>query len=228
MALNLVATPIGHPDDVSLRALQKLQSVPVIILEERKECTRFLRHHGITSENKIYEQLNEHSTSEDLQYLLGLCTNQEVALITDCGTPGFADPGADLVKLCRAHNVPVHSLPGASSLMTLLSLTSERLSEFVFRGFLSAENDLRQAQWKSLQSEKRALVVMDTPYRMQKTASEVQAFFPNRKILWAADLTQETEFVVEAQGSQLLRALQKFPAKAEFMTLIYPASQKNN
>jgi 16S rRNA (cytidine1402-2'-O)-methyltransferase len=222
LGLFLIATPIGNPNDISIRGLAFLKSASVIILEERKEGAAFLRSHGITSAEKTYEQLNEHSTPDDLQRLLELCKTQDVALITDCGTPGFADPGADLVRLCRKNKVLAQSMPGASSLMTLLSLTGQRLEEFVFRGFLSAETTLRQEQWRALQSEKRAIVIMDTPYRFQKTCTELQQYFPTRKILLAGNMTQETEFIIETEGRSLSKELEGKPHKAEFMVLIYP------
>jgi len=218
VALYLVPTPIGHLNDISLRGLQILKDSDAIILEERKEGTRFLRSHGISQ--KEYFELNEHSTKEDLQKLMELCRTKKMALITDCGTPGFADPGADLVALCRQEKIEIIALPGASSLMTLLSLSGVKLTEFLFRGFLSAENELRKKQWQELKSEKRALVLMDTPYRLEKTLQELETFLPNRKCLLAMNLTQENELVLEGPAKKLI---EKNPfKKAEFMLLIYP------
>ncbi len=136
MGLVLVATPIGNDQDISLRALEFLKQADTIILEEFKESTRFLRAQGISG--KTYEQLNEHSTPEDILRLTQLCAEKEVALITDCGTPGFCDPGADLVRECRKKNISVKTMPGPSSLMAMLSLSSQRLDQFVFRGFMAA------------------------------------------------------------------------------------------
>src|SRR6476619_2648658 len=99
MSLFLIATPIGNDQDISLRSLEILKDAKTIILEEFKESTRFLRAHGISG--KTYEQLNEHSKPEDFKRLADLCAAEDVALITDCGTPGFCDPGADLVRECR-------------------------------------------------------------------------------------------------------------------------------
>lgn len=219
MALYLVATPIGNSDDISKRALDILRNVQIIILEEFKESTSFLRSQGISG--KTYEQLNEHSTPSDLDKLLELCKTQDVALITDCGTPGFADPGADLVQLCRKNQVPTYTLPGASSLMGLLSLSSQRLSQFVFRGFLAAESELRQTQWIELKKEKRAIVLMDTPYRLEKMIKECAQYFPDRKVLITLNLTQADEKIIESMGRDLTK--QSLPKKAEFMMLIYPA-----
>lgn len=218
MSLTLVATPIGHFEDLSLRGLSVLKSADIIILEEFKESTTLLRAHGITG--KDYEQLNEHSTPEDLKRLVEICREKNVALITDCGTPGFADPGADLVRECRKKKIPVRSLPGPSSLMTLLSLSGRRIDQFVFRGFLPAENEARKNAWKTLTTDKRAIVLMDTPYRLGKMMTELQEYFPQRRILLCLDMTQETEQILEGLPQEVQPLIQK--NKAEFMVLVYP------
>lgn len=218
MALTLVPTPIGNSDDFSLRAIECLKNAEIIILEERKESTVWLRAIGITG--KTYETLNEHSTREDVKHLADLCAERDCALITDCGTPGFCDPGADLVKECRTRRIPVKALPGPSSLMTLLSLSSERLDQFVFRGFLPVKAEERDQAWKELAAETKATVVLETPYRMGKWLAECARFLPERKVLMAINLTQESELIVEALGKHLQ---DKVPAgKAEFIALIYP------
>jgi 16S rRNA (cytidine1402-2'-O)-methyltransferase len=222
MSLILIATPIGNDQDISLRALETLKNAKTIILEEFKESTRFLRAHGISGKN--YEQLNEHSKPEDLKRLVELCASEEVVLITDCGTPGFCDPGADLVYECRRKGIPVQTFPGASSLMGILSLSSVRLDQFVFRGFLPAENEARQKAWVEMKKESRAFVVMDTPYRFQKMLTETAEYFPDRKILLTVNLTQESEFILEGTAKEIIK--KELPSKAEFMLLVYPSKQK--
>jgi len=224
MSLYLIATPIGNPQDIGHRALSLLRELKIVILEEFKESTAFLRQHGITSQTHRYEQLNEHTGAEDLQKLCDLCAQQDVALITDCGTPGFADPGADLIRLCRAHQIRVHSVPGASALMTLLSLSSQKLTTFFFRGFLPQETELRHQEWLKLKTHPEALVIMDTPYRLRKTLDELVLHVPDRNVLLALNLTQDSELVLEGlpKAIQARTTLQK----AEFMVLIYPAAPK--
>jgi 16S rRNA (cytidine1402-2'-O)-methyltransferase len=215
--LTLVPVPIGNPGDFTLRGIEVLKAAEIIIVEERKESSAWLRTQGITG--KPFETLNEHSTPEDLKALADLCAEKNVALITDCGTPGFCDPGADLVRKCRERQIKVLALPGASSLMLLLSLSSERLEQFFFRGFLPANSEERELAWKKLAQVKEALVLMDTPYRMNKMIAELAQHFPSRKILMATGLTQESELIVEALGKDLPS---KIPAgKAEFMVLVY-------
>ena len=139
--LYLVATPIGEVSEITLRALEVLKSANVILCESTKETSKLLKQLDIQA--KKYELLNEHSTLDDLKRLTEICKNETVALVSDCGTPGFCDPGNDLIGLCRKQKIPVKSVLGASSLMGLLSLTSRRLNEFVFSGFLTAETEAR-------------------------------------------------------------------------------------
>nr|BFD68241.1 16S rRNA (cytidine(1402)-2'-O)-methyltransferase [Bdellovibrio sp. HAGR004] len=216
--LYVVATPIGDVSEISLRALEVLKNCDVVICESTKEASKLLRAHGISG--KTYEVLDEHSTPEDKAALVPLCADKNVVLVSDCGTPGFCDPGADLVRLCRQKNVPVKSVLGASALMGLLSLSGQRIDEFVFRGFLPAENEARARALKELTKEKRAIIVMDTPYRLKKTLNDMKDHFSQRRFLLTMNLSQEEEVVLEGSIDKLIAGLRA--DKAEFMLLIYP------
>jgi 16S rRNA (cytidine1402-2'-O)-methyltransferase len=223
MSLSIVAVPIGHVKDISLRALEELRAVDVIICEEFKEASKLLKSLEITG--KKLENLNEHSTPEDLQDLVKICSEQKVALISDCGTPVFCDPGAGLISECRKKNIPVTTLPGASSLMGLLSLSSDKLTQFVFRGFLPADQTERQKELLNLQKESRAIVLMDTPYRLKKILSECREYFPQRKMLLTLNLTQEDEQILEGDIQSIESRIKH--EKAEFMLLLYPKEASN-
>ncbi|WP_374033879.1 16S rRNA (cytidine(1402)-2'-O)-methyltransferase [Bdellovibrio bacteriovorus] len=216
--LYVVATPIGDVSEISLRALEILKNCDVVICESTKEASKLLRAYGITG--KTYEVLDEHSTPEDKAALVPLCAEKTVALVSDCGTPGFCDPGADLVRLCRQKNVPVKSVLGASALMGLLSLSGQRIDEFVFRGFLPAENEARARALKDLTKEKRAIILMDTPYRLKKTLNDMKEHFAQRRFLLTMNLSQEEEVVLEGSIDKLIGGLKA--DKAEFMLLVYP------
>ncbi|PWU13360.1 MAG: methyltransferase [Bdellovibrio sp.] len=215
--LHLVSTPIGHPDDFTLRGLATLRRCPIVIVEERKESTAWLRQQGIAG--KQIEILNEHSTPQDLDRLMKICREHEVSLITDAGTPGFCDPGAELVRRCRTQAIPVRVYPGASSLMSLLSLSGEPLEEFYFRGFLPAKSEDRRAAWMKMQKSHMPIILMDTPYRLRKFLGECGEFIPSRRILLALNLTQDDELVIEALGREL--AAKVHFRKAEFICLVY-------
>lgn len=215
--LYVVATPIGDIQEISLRALAILKAAEVIICESTKETSRFLKAHDIKAQS--YEVLNEHTTSDEIKQLGELCATKNVALVSDCGTPSFCDPGFQVVDYCRRHQIAIKSVLGASSLMGLLSLASEQIKEFHFRGFLPAENEARDQHWRLLSKEKNAIIVMDTPYRLKKTVAELAQHFPQRKILLALNLTQDDEQIIETVGQKILSSLKS--EKAEFMALIY-------
>ena len=219
--LYLVATPIGDIKEITLRALDILKSADIILCESTKETSKLLKQLEIKAQK--YEILDEHSTAEDLQNLVTLCEQHTVALVSDCGTPGFCDPGNDLIRLCRKKNVEVKSVLGASSLMGLLSLSSRKLNEFFFRGFLPAESESRAKEWQKLKNEKKAIILMDTPYRLKKTMAELTQYLPQREMLLALNLSQPDESIIEGKASALSQKL-KFD-KAEFMLLIYPDGQ---
>ena len=201
MALFVVATPIGNAADFSLRALQVLKDAELIIGEELKVLRQTLKSAGV--QGTALEQLNEHSDARDIAHFVAECASKMVALVSDCGTPGFCDPGADLVKACVQAGIAVRPVPGASSLMTLLSVCGERVDQFFFYGFLPAKNEDRSKALAELKKEKRAFIVMETPYRSAKLMGELREHFPQRRIVVGCDLTSEREQILRARGKDL-------------------------
>ncbi len=218
--LYIVATPIGDISEITLRALEIIKSAEVIICESTKETSKLLKKYDIKALS--YEVLDEHSTLSDLIHLVDLCKTKIVALVSDCGTPGFCDPGNNLIAQCRKNNIQIKSVLGASSLMGVLSLSSQKINQFHFRGFLPAESEKRAQEWQLLKSNKLALIIMDTPYRLRKTMSEIVQHLNNREILLVMNLSQEDEDVLEGRPSAVLQNIKL--EKAEFMILVYPAS----
>jgi 16S rRNA (cytidine1402-2'-O)-methyltransferase len=216
MALQLIAVPIGNPGDITLRAIESLRAAQVVVGEERKEVSKLLK--TLSIEGKPLELLNEHSRDEDVRTLLEMCRTQEVALVSDCGTPGFCDPGARLVAACRAEGIRVSPVPGASSLMCLLSVTGFDMKQFLFRGFLPADKEDRSRAFRDLDRESRAIVLMDTPYRLGRLLEELCIRWPRRRAVLGMDFTQPTEEILEGE-------LGSFPAKvgerkAEFILVL--------
>jgi 16S rRNA (cytidine1402-2'-O)-methyltransferase len=215
--LYLVATAIGNPKDISLRALEVLKKCEHIITEERKIGSAVIRSHDLGK--KIYYELNEHSKPDQIAELVTLCETTDVALISDCGTPVFCDPGSELIKNCRIQNIRVTAVPGASSLMVLLSLSSRRLNQFLFYGFLPQKTEERRPAYMQIKKSSVPVILMDTPYRFAKTVSEIKEHMPEKNCLLGVDLTTETEIIFEGKGAQL--DISRFPQKAEFIAMIY-------
>lgn len=215
--LYLVATPIGDVSEISLRALEVLKNADVVICESTKEASKLLKAHGLKA--KEYYVLDEHSRPDDLHDLLEICRVKTAALVSDCGTPGFCDPGADLVGLCRKNKISVKSVLGASSLMGLLSLAGRKVPQFYFRGFLPAENEERKKSWLELKKFKGPVILMDTPYRLAKMLTETKEYFPGRMVLLALNLSQENEVVLEGRIEDVTSRWNQ--EKSEFMLLLY-------
>lgn len=219
MSLYVIATPIGNNDDMGLRALSILREVEVIITEERKEGSKLLRHHGISG--IPLEVLNEHTDREDIDRLVEICRTRSTALISDAGTPGFCDPGAELVSRCRKAGIRVQSVPGPSSLMSLLSICGRRLDQFFFRGFISAKTEERISQLAELKNVKIPVVLMDTPYRLKKILAELAVSHPENLILLGLNLSQAEEEFLEGTAKKVLSQLKV--DKAEFVLILLPS-----
>ena len=140
--LYVVSTPIGNKKDITYRAAEILQNADIVVGEEIKEASRVLMHLSLTKE---IELLNEHNESEKTAELYEyLVAGKTLALISDCGTPIFADPGLNLVKMCIQNKIEVVAVPGASSIMTALVTSGFTLKQFLYAGFLKRNRQNRQ------------------------------------------------------------------------------------
>lgn len=215
--LYVVATPIGNAGDITTRAIETLAHADVILCEEHRNGSRLLKSLGIA---KPLLELNEHNEAERIQeVLLMLAQGQTLALISDCGTPVFSDPGKKLLQLLYEMNIPVTPLPGASSLMAALSVCPFDLEEFLFIGFLPVKTDQRQKRLSQLKYSNYPLVLMDTPYRMQRLLQEVQQSFGKKQnIFLACDLTMPEEHLYLGPVDEILPRIQN--RKAEFILIL--------
>ena len=215
--LYVVATPIGNAGDITTRAIETLAHADVILCEEHRNGSRLLKSLGIA---KPLLELNEHNEAERIQeVLLMLAQGQTLALISDCGTPVFSDPGKKLLKLLYEMNITVTPLPGASSLMAALSVCPFDLEEFLFIGFLPVKTDQRQKRLSQLKYSNYPLVLMDTPYRMQRLLQEVQQSFGKKQnIFLACDLTMPEEHLYLGPVDEILPRIQN--RKAEFILIL--------
>ena len=215
--LYVVATPIGNAGDITTRAIETLAHADVILCEEHRNGSRLLKSLGIA---KPLLELNEHNEAERIQeVLLMLAQGQTLALISDCGTPVFSDPGKKLLQLLYEMNIAVTPLPGASSLMAALSVCPFDLEEFLFIGFLPVKTDQRRKKLSQLKYSNYPLVLMDTPYRMQRLLEEVQQSFGKKQnIFLACDLTMPEERLYLGPVDEILPRIQN--RKSEFILIL--------
>jgi 16S rRNA (cytidine1402-2'-O)-methyltransferase len=216
--LYIVATPIGHPDDITLRAIETLKSADAVVCEEYKPGSTLLKKLGI--EGKELVLLNEHNEAEVAAELLTrLLNGQSLALFSDCGTPVFSDPGHYLIQLASSSGVKVSPIPGASSLMAALSVLDFHLERFMFAGFLPRDPDVRRKMLTYYRTLKMPLVVMDTPYRLGALLDDVvKAYGKGIWVTVAFDMTLPTETIYRGEATEVRKQIG--PRKGEFILIV--------
>ncbi|HKG69802.1 MAG TPA: 16S rRNA (cytidine(1402)-2'-O)-methyltransferase [Segetibacter sp.] len=176
--LYIVPTPVGNLKDITLRSLEVLKSVDVILAEDTRTSSKLLQHYDISKPISPYHQHNEHKIVSHVadQLLAG----KNFALITDAGTPGISDPAFLLVRECAKHDIKVETLPGATAFVPALVNSGLPINRFTFEGFLPLKKG-RQTLLKKLAEEERTMVFYESPMRLVKTLEEFSDYFGSER-----------------------------------------------
>ena len=202
--LYVVATPIGNLDDISARALRVLQQVSLIAAEDTRHSTRLLHHFGITTPLAACHDHNERT--EGTRFLQHLQSGQDVALISDAGTPLISDPGYHLVRQVQAAGIKVVPIPGPCAFIAALSAAGLPSDRFVFEGFLPAKANARQNRLHSLEPEERTLIFYEAPHRLLESLTDMQnALGPDRQAVLGRELTKTFETIKSLPLSHLVQ-----------------------
>lgn len=217
--LYIVSTPIGNYEDISLRALAVLKEVDFIVCEEFKEARRLLSHFQIEKE---LVSLNEHHEEESSQEIFKrIREGKSAALISDCGTPLFSDPGNMLVQMCINAKIDIIPIPGANSLLPALVGSGFKLDKFYYAGWLSPKSDLRKKELLHMKGIKELIVLMETPYRLKAILSDTsKAFGSSIQVCVAFDLTLPTEKFYRGTITEVMNIANQKKLKGEFVLLI--------
>lgn len=217
--LSLVSTPIGNPDDITLRALRVLREAHAVICEERRHGARLLKIYQI--ENTLIE-LNEHTERAVVPELLTrLRAGDHLALISDHGTPLLADPGARLVARALAERLPVTAVPGASSVLAALVVSGLPMDTFRFVGMLPVKTDARRAALRRLKDERATWVALDAPYRLAPVLADLREMIgAERRAVVACELTTPNEMVVRGNLGEIVTFFEQHPFKGEFVIIV--------
>lgn len=220
--LYIVATPIGNPRDITLRAIDILSSVDGVICEETRIGSTLLKKINVQSKSLI--ELNEHNEKKVIPEIIqSLVQSKSLALISDCGTPVFSDPGSSLLEQVVQFQIPVVPIPGPSSLMAALSILAEPMKSFVFGGFLPRQPDERRRHLAHLKNLAIPVILMDTPYRLSALLQDVEKTFGNRqRITLACDLTLKSELIFRGTVHDAL--LRFAESKKEFILILHDHS----
>ncbi len=198
--LYVVGTPIGNLEDITLRAIRVLQEVSVIAAEDTRTTRKLLTKYGIKTRLVSYHQF---SRPERTEQLLDMLNTQDVALVSDAGTPGIHDPGYPLVRAAVQRGVTVIPLPGASAVAAALAVSGLSADQFVFLGFLPRRPKERRAALASLLVEPRTAVAFEAPHRIRKTLKEIADILGQRPLVVCRELTKLYEEVYhgDAEGA---------------------------
>jgi 16S rRNA (cytidine1402-2'-O)-methyltransferase len=218
--LFLVSVPIGNDNDISQRAIDTLKSVDLVLCEEYKEAKKILRLIGI---DKPLLALNEHTEKLETESIISsLQSGQNVALISDHGTPLLEDPGKIVVKEAISKNIRITTVPGASSIISALILSGFDTKKFMYCGLLPVHKEERRQELNSLKNIQYTTIFLDTPYRLTGLLESVMQVMGNgREVSLSIDITMETEKIFRGKICDVIDSVQKAGIKkSEFVLVI--------
>lgn len=216
--LYLCATPIGNLEDITFRVVRTLKEVDVIAAEDTRNSIKLLNHFEIKTPLTSYHEFNKYDKAKVLvNRILG---GENVALITDAGTPGISDPGEELVRQCYEAGVEVTSLPGAVACITALTLSGLSTRRFVFEAFLPNDKKEKTAILEELRSETRTIILYEAPHRLKKTITELVPILGNRKLTVVKELTKLHENVFLTTLEEALDYYRENEPRGEFVLVI--------
>ena len=214
--LYIVGTPIGNMADITLRAIEVLKNVELIICEDTRVTSKLLKYYQIS---KPLKSFHAHSLVPSTQLLTPF---SNIAYVSDAGTPGISDPGARLVATARGLGMDVVAIPGPSAITTLLSVSGREVTEFTFLGFLPHKKG-RLTKLKEIVLSKYPVVLYESPHRIIKLLKELNEHVPNANILLGRELTKKFEQIIEGTPAELLSSFNSTPAtvRGEFVLIIF-------
>jgi 16S rRNA (cytidine1402-2'-O)-methyltransferase len=208
--LYVVATPIGNLEDISARALRVLREVQLILAEDTRVSARLLAHYKITTPLRAFHDHNERESITG--WLQCLQAGDQIALISDAGTPLINDPGFLLVREALAHDIAIVAVPGPCAAIAALSVAGVPVDRFTYEGFLPATAGARQARLRTLTSERRTMVFLEAPHRLRPTLADLRDVFgAARRMTLARELTKKHETVLHGTVNEVLARVEVEP-----------------
>ena len=219
-SLYIVSTPIGNLEDVTFRAVRILNNVDVIAAEDTRVTRKLLTHYDIHTRVISY---NDNNRNKRIPYIMGLLKSKDVALVSDAGTPVISDPGLELVQACVEQEFNVVPVPGPSAATTSLSISGFSGREFLFLGFLPANQGRKRKLLETTSSLKYPIILFEAPHRLKKTLSDLIYVLGNRKI---AVVREVTKFYEEVYRGSISECQEHFGnPKGEFTLIVQGSHQ---
>ena len=216
--LYVVATPVGNLGDITLRALDVLKGVDVVAAEDTRHSGLLLKHFEIKKPFVSYHEHNEAARTVEL--VERLARGENVALITDAGTPGLSDPGLRLIRECISRELPFTIVPGPSSILIALLGSGFSTERFLFRGFLPVKSGQRERELQIAAESEETTLFFESPYRLLKTLQACSSIMPARQLCVARELTKKFEEFRRGTAAELLAHYEAYPAKGEIVLIV--------
>lgn len=221
--LYIVATPIGNLEDITLRAIRILKEVDLIAAEDTRQTLKLLNHYEIVKPLISYHRHNEDIRSEIL--IEKLKQGQNIALVSDAGTPGICDPGQEVIQKCIDEKIKVIPIPGACAMVNALIASGLDTKEFTFIGFLPLNKKLRKAKMEEIEKNNKTCIIYEAPHKINNTLQELNQILKERKIVVARELTKIHEEFIRGTVQEIEEKMLNI--KGEMVILIEGNSDKN-
>ena len=217
MALYIVSTPIGNLEDMTYRAVKVLNEVDLILAEDTRVSGHLLTHYGISKPMSPYHDFNKEKVTPAL--VERLKQGARIALISDAGTPGIADPAFNLVRAAIKENIKVIPVPGASAILTALVGSGLPTDRFIFEYFLPHKSAQRKRLFETLKNEPRTIIFYETPHRIFKVLNEMDEIFGEVLVVIGRELTKMYEEFLRGSPKTLISHFEKKPPRGEMVVM---------
>ncbi len=222
--LYLVATPIGNLEDITRRALRVLGEVALVAAEDTRHTRRLLDHYGISVPTTSLFEHNERGKSDRI--VARLLAGQSVAVVTDAGSPGIADPGYPLVRAALAAEIRVESVPGPSAVLAALQVSGLPTDAFTFAGFLPVKSAARRRRLEELHERPETIVVFESPHRIDACLADLETVWGGRPVALARELTKVHEQVLRGTAGEVLAAMTPDRRRGEIVLVLGGRTRK--
>ena len=216
--LFIVPTPIGNLKDITIRAIDTLQTVDIIYAEDTRTSSKLLSHYEISTPMQSFHMHNEHAKVNNI--VSGLKQGKTGAIISDAGTPGISDPGFSLVRACIENDIEVECLPGPTALIPALINSGLPCEKFSFEGFLPAKKG-RAKRLKEIATQKKTMIFYESPHRLIKTLKDFFEYFgTKRQVSVSREISKKFEETIRGTLSQAIDHFEKNKPKGEFVIVL--------
>ena len=222
--LYIVATPIGNLEDITLRALKILKEVDIIAAEDTRQTLKLLNYFEISKPLISYHRHNEDIKSNIL--IEKLKKGENIALVSDAGTPGICDPGEEVIKKAIEDGISVIPIPGACAMINALIASGLDTKEFYFLGFLPINKKLRKEKIEEIKKSEKTIIIYEAPHKMKNTLEDLKEVLKNRKIVLARELTKIHEEFIRKNIEELLKDIDNI--KGEMILIIEGSKQEKS